>query len=333
MKTNLELRKAIGSHHTALSDKAWDGPKAKANLKNDENAVYYRKTFAWVDPDGDPDVKASYKFIHHEVSSDGTIGAANIRGCQASIAVLNGARGGTTIPDSDRKGVYNHVATHLRDGDIEPAELKSMDDDYIEIRTFKAEIRKEGEEKPKIKGTAAVFDQLSDDLCGFKEIIRKGAFSEAMKSDEIYGLKNHNEDLVLGRTKSKTLSLSEDDIGLGFVIDPPDTTYANDLLVSMERGDMDKCSFAFVVDDESVKWYKKDGVLIRDISKMAELWDVSIVTYPAFPQTQAYLFNKRIRTPQQVYKEYRSKLSILKPELKQERLTLARNKLKIYEKL
>ena len=143
MKTDLELRKAIGSHHTALSDKAWDGPKAKANLKNDENAAYYRKAFAWVDSDGDPDVKASYKFIHHEVSSDGTIGAANIRGCQASIAVLNGARGGTTIPDSDRKGVYNHVATHLRDGDIEPSELKSMDSDYIEIRTFKAEIRKE----------------------------------------------------------------------------------------------------------------------------------------------------------------------------------------------
>ena len=221
---------------------------------------------------------------------------------------------------------------NYNDGSFEAAESESKNNDSIEIRTFKAEIKKEGEEKPKIKGTAAVFDQLSEDLGGFREIIRKKAFTEAMQSDEIYGLKNHNEDLVLGRTKSKTLSLSEDDIGLGFVIDPPNTTYANDLIVSMERGDMDKCSFAFVVDDESVKWYKKDGVLIRDISKMKELWDVSIVTYPAFPQTQAYLFNKRIKTPEQVYREYRSKLQP-EPEPKQERLTLARNKLKIYEKL
>lgn len=210
-------------------------------------------------------------------------------------------------------------------------EKESNSTDDIEIRSFKAEFRTDGEEKQKIKGYATVFDQLSDDLGGFKEIIRKGAFNEAMKSDEIYGLKNHNEDLVLGRTKSKTLSLSEDDVGLGFVIDPPNTTYANDLIVSMERGDMDKCSFAFVVDIESVKWYKKDGILIRDISKMKELWDISIVTYPAFPQTIAELFGKKIKTPQQVYREYRSKLSISEPEPKQERV--ADGKLRIYEKM
>ena len=121
-----ELRKAIPPHKTDLSDGPWDGPKARANLKNDGGESYYHKAFAWADPEGDPGVKATYKFIHHEVSADGTIGAANIKGCQSSIAVLNGARGGTTIPGQDRSGVYAHAAGHLKDGDIEPPELKKL---------------------------------------------------------------------------------------------------------------------------------------------------------------------------------------------------------------
>lgn len=72
------------------------------------------------------------KLLHHEVEKDGTVGAANLSACSAAIAVLNGGRGGANIPDDDRKGCWNHVARHLRDGDREPPELKSADPDRSE---------------------------------------------------------------------------------------------------------------------------------------------------------------------------------------------------------
>ena len=116
---------AIPPHKTATTDSSWDGPAAKANLKNDADEAYYRKAFAWQDSDGDPKTKAAYKFIHHMVASGGEVGAANETACSTGIGVLNGGRGGTKIPSSDRKGVWNHLAKHLRDAGKEPPDLTS----------------------------------------------------------------------------------------------------------------------------------------------------------------------------------------------------------------
>jgi hypothetical protein len=77
--------------------------------------------YGWCDPEGDPEVKSSYRFAHH----DGPGGAANIRACLIGIAKLNGAAGGPGIPESDRRGVYNHLAAHLVDDDRTPPELRS----------------------------------------------------------------------------------------------------------------------------------------------------------------------------------------------------------------
>jgi HK97 family phage prohead protease len=122
---DLDARAAIASHSTATSSDTWDGPQNKANLKTDQDASYYRQAFAWQDPDGDPSTKAAYRFIHHEVSADGSIGAANTTACSTGIGVLNGGRGGTTIPDADRSGVYNHLKKHLTDAGKEAPELQS----------------------------------------------------------------------------------------------------------------------------------------------------------------------------------------------------------------
>lgn len=109
---------AIGRHTTPTSDDAWDGAAAEANLPSgDGAATALRKAHAWVDDDGDPDAKGSYKFIHHEVSSDGTVGAANLKACSSAIGILNGGRGGTTIPEADRSGVHRHLGGHLTDAD------------------------------------------------------------------------------------------------------------------------------------------------------------------------------------------------------------------------
>lgn len=127
---------AIASHTTATTDAAWDGPANESRLPAPVPVTKARNFYAWWN-DGeiysdDAGVrviaKQNGKFGHHMVSGDGTPGAANIRACQTGIGVLNGGRGGTTIPGTDRQGVYNHLAKHLRDADVEPPELKSLED-------------------------------------------------------------------------------------------------------------------------------------------------------------------------------------------------------------
>jgi hypothetical protein len=113
----------IRSHSTETSTKSWAGPKMETKL-GDASAKVLRKAYAWADPDGDPDAKASYKFIHHEVGRGGDVGAANVKACTSGIGILNGARGGSNVPDGHRKGIYNHLAKHLRDAGEDPAPLK-----------------------------------------------------------------------------------------------------------------------------------------------------------------------------------------------------------------
>lgn len=129
-----ETKTAIGSHSTDTYSASWDGPATEASIPNDAGASVFRKMFAWVDPQGDPDVKASYRFLHHSYS--GGPGPANTTACSTGIGVLNGGRGGTTIPDADVQGVYNHLAKHLRDAELEPPPLKSDDEPnaFDEIR-------------------------------------------------------------------------------------------------------------------------------------------------------------------------------------------------------
>lgn len=127
------VKSAISSHSTATSTGAWDGATAWSRLPAAKAAL--RGATAWNDPDADEATKAAYKFIHHEVAADGTVGAANLTACSTGIGVLNGGRAGTTIPDSDRKGVWNHLAAHLRSADKDVPELKAlpMDFDTLEL--------------------------------------------------------------------------------------------------------------------------------------------------------------------------------------------------------
>lgn len=120
-------KRAIPSHSTDVVDEAWDKGANVRRISNDAGKATLRRMYAWVDPDGDSDVKSSYKFPHHIVSAEGKVGAANVRACIAGIAVLNGARGGANIPDDDRQGVWKHLARHIRAADMEPAELSELE--------------------------------------------------------------------------------------------------------------------------------------------------------------------------------------------------------------
>jgi hypothetical protein len=111
------------SHSTETSTGKWTGSRMQTKL-GDAGPPVLRQAFAWVDPEADPANKTAYKFIHHEVKAGGEVGPANVRACRLGIGILNGARGGTDIPSSDRKGVYNHLARHLRDAGEDAPELK-----------------------------------------------------------------------------------------------------------------------------------------------------------------------------------------------------------------
>ena len=117
-------KRAIGSHSTEVVSRAWDRGRAVGSIPADARPSDLRSVYAWVDPDGDPESKSSYKFPHHH----GVGGPANARACLSIIANLNGARSTPTIPDGDRKGVYNHAAKHLRDADREVPELRNLDE-------------------------------------------------------------------------------------------------------------------------------------------------------------------------------------------------------------
>lgn len=143
-----------------------------------------------------------------------------------------------------------------------------------------------------IEGHAAVFNQLSVDLGGYRERIMPGAFTRHLGTNpDVRALFNHDPNIVLGRTRSKTLRLKEDDQGLQFDVDPPDTQAARDVMTSIDRGDIDQCSFGFYV--RSQKWSEEpdpgdaDGkrkMIVREIHD-AEVFDVSPVTFPAYEGT------------------------------------------------
>ncbi len=136
---------------------------------------------------------------------------------------------------------------------------------------------------PKIAGHAAVFNQLSEDLGGFREMVDPGVFGDLSQLD-VRSLYNHDENYVIARTKNGTLKLSTDDAGLAYEAVPPDTTWARDLLVTLGREDVDQSSFGFRTLRD--KWETTPDGDIRTLLSV-ELWDVSPVTFPAYPQTDS----------------------------------------------
>jgi hypothetical protein len=117
------IRGAIPVHETGVVSQRWDGAGTVKALYDDARPSELRTVYAWVSPEGDPEVKSSYRFPHHH----GIGGPANIRACLAGIAVLNGARDGAGIPEGDRKAAYDHLAAHLMDADREPPQLRTAD--------------------------------------------------------------------------------------------------------------------------------------------------------------------------------------------------------------
>ena len=149
------------------------------------------------------------------------------------------------------------------------------------------EIRAEGDGLT-FRGYAAVFDSESDDLGGFREVIRPGAFARSLNAASkgkrtVKMFLNHNDNIVLGSTRRQTLRLTEDARGLLAEADLPDNEWGRPVADAVRRGDIDSMSFGFVVNKDIWSDDRKTRELID-----AGLWEVSPVTaWPAYPATSA----------------------------------------------
>jgi hypothetical protein len=247
---------------SSWSFSADDGNK----ILGDDNWSEYAKWHLAIDTSKDSDTKAHYKYPFGK----------NGKVYRSALIAIRQRAGQQKVND-----VFEAAGKLI---DMIDGEKDSLSND-VEYRTFPVtdiEIRKDDDAKPKLVGYAAVFNSLSEDLGGFREKIEPGAFKKTIKDADVRALWNHDSNYVLGRTKSGTLSLKEDDKGLYIEIDPPDTQWSRDLMASIKRKDVDQMSFGFrtIIDE----WEEKGKENIRTL-KEVELFDVSPVTWPGYPKT------------------------------------------------
>ena len=163
----------------------------------------------------------------------------------------------------------------------------------VEIENLKTRSIVSDDEGEKViaEGYAAVFNNPSQITSFYEETIAEGAFKNTLNED-VRCLFNHDWSSVLGRTTNNTLKLEEDSHGLKFQVELPDTSLGRDVQRMLERGDVSQCSFGFQIlsaeDDLS------DPYTIRTTITEVKLYEVSIVSLPAYEETSVSLRSKEV---------------------------------------
>lgn len=138
---------------------------------------------------------------------------------------------------------------------------------------------------PKFRGYAAIYNSLSHDLGGFKEVIRPGAFRNAIDSGkEIYACVDHDKSKMLGLLSNGSLALKEDERGLYFESNIPDTSYARDAQAQLRAGFFKGASFGFYPKSSKGTFRREGGNVIHELTDI-DCFDVSVVFTPAYPAT------------------------------------------------
>jgi|SRR5579884_2803310 len=194
----------------------------------------------------------------------------------------NAIKDGMSKEDAEKKAFAQATAViNKRSTDMSKTERR-----YINLTLAEFRAEQDGD-KTFISGYAARFNQASDPAkLGYAEVIKPGAFSRALKEkQDVRALINHEPSKILGRSTANTLSLSEDENGLKWRCEMPNTSYARDLMESIKRGDVSQCSFGFRAQKQAwVEPTAKDGVMTRELHDV-DLFDVSAVTFPVYDGT------------------------------------------------
>jgi len=168
-------------------------------------------------------------------------------------------------------------------------------------RSAKAEWRESGAgtEFRTLSGYASVFNIPSDDLGGFREVIAPGAFTRALEAADLNVclLWNHDPDTVMASTRNGSLELTQDKKGLRMWarVDMGDFD-AQRVVGKIRSGLVDQMSFAFTIADDGDEWDVRDGKPFRTVRDVSGLYDVSAVTWPAYPVgTKVELLDRALR--------------------------------------
>lgn len=174
---------------------------------------------------------------------------------------------------------------------MQPNEEKPVDNierrdwEFAEDDGLVVETRADG--RPVLTGYAVRYNTLSVDLGGFREQILPGAFDKVLNRQrgkgDVVALFNHDPNQLLGRTSSGTLELASDDKGLRYTVSLPNTELGRMIAEMTARKDLRGSSFAFTVDQKGESWAPgEDGKPRRSIREVTGLFDVSVVTHPAY---------------------------------------------------
>ena len=168
---------------------------------------------------------------------------------------------------------------------------KKFNNIVMEKRIFNIENRFETKENgvESVVGYGSIFNSRSENLGGFYEYISPTAISqETIDKSDVRALINHDASLILARNTAGTLDLSVDEKGLRYSFQIPQTSYGKDLAINMKNGNLNQSSFAFTVGDD--EWSTDDnGNDIRTITEIDRLYDISVVSYPAYSQAESDL--------------------------------------------
>jgi hypothetical protein len=182
---------------------------------------------------------------------------------------------------------------HRRISASEPAEQSSSAEPLVEERVsavadavMSAPRVSGAKAGARLQGYAALFDSDSVDM-GYIERVRCGAFAQAIQKSDTRFLFNHDSNFILGRSANKSLRLSEDSKGLHFDCALLDGDSLSDSIVRrVSRGDLSQCSFAFTTKRDSWEFAARPGGIdLRYVEEVDYLYDVSVVTRPAYPST------------------------------------------------
>jgi HK97 family phage prohead protease len=189
----------------------------------------------------------------------------------------------TVAPDMESDET-SEIAVRYGALEIQHRKVQGRDVEFRTVSVGNIEVRSDMEGQPmRFRGYAAVFNSPSEPL-PFTETIRPGAFKRSLNAGrEVRMFVNHNTDLVLGSTRSGTITVTEDQRGLLVEGELPDTTYARDLSALMQRGDVHGMSFGFSVPRGGDVWSENGAQ--RMLTEVI-LHEVSVVTgFPAYPET------------------------------------------------
>lgn len=186
--------------------------------------------------------------------------------------------GGTTKRSARRAQAYAEGVVTRLEAEQERGKMKH------ETRNFDAdfEIREEQDGMAFI-GYAAKFNSWSEDLGGFREQIEPGAFRRSLRSrNDVKLLVNHDTGRVLASTRSGTMRMYEDEIGLRVEANLPNTSDGRDMAELLKRGDLSKMSFGFSVQKDS--WNQE---MTERTLRSVRIFEASIVAFPAYTETEA----------------------------------------------